>query len=93
MVVRIRLRLGTGVTRPKQRRLAAKLSRWMNPLALTAAVLACWRLGSGLNATADFALSSGILSHWQVWLAMAVVLQLAASKLNRYGRGDGAAMP
>jgi hypothetical protein len=65
----------------------------MTPLSLTAAGFAFWRLSSDLVEPMDFALSHGIFSHWQVWLLMAVVFQLAASTLNRHGRGNGATMP
>ena len=56
-----------------------------------ATALALWRLGADLNWTGEFAIPDGLFSHWQVWFAMAVVLQLAAILLNRYGRGDGTA--
>jgi hypothetical protein len=55
--------------------------------------LACWRLGSDMKWTGEFAISQGIFSHWQVWLAMAIVLQLVASLLNRFGRGGREAIP
>jgi hypothetical protein len=46
-----------------------------------------------LKWTGEFAISRGVFSHWQVWLAMAVILQVCAAMLNRYGRGGGEAMP
>jgi len=89
MVVRIRLGRGPHPTyRPgKQRRLALTLAAFLSPAALMAASLAGWRLAADLNWTRQFAISAGLFSHWQVWIAMAVTLQLAASRLNRYGRG------
>ena len=55
-------------------------------------MLAFWRIAADLNWTSSFAISSGLFSHWQVWLAAAVALQLCARALNRYGKsGDPAA--
>lgn len=76
----------------KPRRFAFALAALLTPAALMAAVLACWRLAADLNWTREFAISTGPFSHWQVWIAMAAILQIAASKLNRYGRG-GRAVP
>jgi hypothetical protein len=54
-------------------------------------VFGVWRLTADLGFTAGFVISSGIFSHWQVWLATAVLLQLCARMLNRYGKSDAAA--
>lgn len=63
----------------------------MTPAAVLSFALGIWRLGCDLNWTGRFAISEGVFSHWQVWFALAVVLQTCASILNRYGRG--AVMP
>jgi hypothetical protein len=34
----------------------------------------------------QFAIDDGLFSHWQVWVAMAAILQLGATLLIRYGR-------
>jgi len=52
-----------------------------------AAGLAAWRLGADLKWTGQFAISEGLFSHWQVWVAMAAILQTFAALLIRYGRG------
>ena len=95
MTVRIQFRpRAVGKNREhRNRQLALTLSRWLNPASLAASILALWRLGYDLNWTGGFAFSGGLFSHWQVWMAMAVCLQVFASLLNRYGRGDGATMP
>ena len=68
------------------------LAALLPPSALAAAILAIWRIAADLNWTNSFAIPSGIFSHWQVWLAAAVALQLCARALNRYGKsGDPAA--
>jgi len=87
--MRIRIRLGQGrrVKQRKQeiRRLALGAALLLQPPFLAAAVLALWRFGSDLGWTGDFVISGGPLSHWQTWLAIAVLFQSAAIALNRYG--------
>jgi hypothetical protein len=55
-----------------------------------ALVLGIWRVAADLKWTQSFAIPSGLFSHWQVWMAVAVVLQLCSSVLNRYARGKDA---
>ena len=55
----------------------------VNPVALAAYVLAGWRLGADMNWTGEFFISSGLLSHWQVWLALGIGIQVGGSYLNR----------
>lgn len=90
MVVRIRLGKGPKVSkkRRKNQRIALGVAALLTPAALTACVLALWRIAADLNWTNSFAIPNGIFSHWQVWLAAAVVLQLCSRILNRYGK-DG----
>jgi hypothetical protein len=62
------------------------------PLALTAGLLAAWRIAADLKWAGTFAISSGLFSHWQVWMGAAVALQACSYILNRYGKsGDPAA--
>ena len=49
-----------------------------------AASLGLWRLAADLNWTGAFAISQGIFSHWQVWMAVAVGVQFGAFLLHRY---------
>jgi hypothetical protein len=93
MVVRIRFGKGLklGRKRQKDKRLALLLAVVLPPSALAAATLALWRIAADLNLTNSFAISSGVFSHWQVWLGAAVVLQMCGRALNRYGKsGDPA---
>ena len=46
-------------------------------------VLGGWRLGADLNITGKFAISNGIFSHWQVWLALGAALQATSEVLHR----------
>ena len=91
----VRIRLGRqpkpALKRARNRRIALAIAALLTPGALAALVLAIWRLGADLNLTGSFAISSGLFSHWQVWLATAVLLQTCARLLNRYGRSDAPA--
>lgn len=90
MVVRIRLQRGPTVRakKRKNRHVALASAGLLTPAALTAFVLSMWRLGADLGITRSFAIETGILSHWQVWLAISVVIQFVAVVLNRYGTAE-----
>jgi hypothetical protein len=93
MIVRIRFGRGRKIqhgTR-KNRRLALALSALLTPAAVMASVLGMWRLAADMKWTGEFGISSGMFSHWQVWLLCAAALVIGAWRLNRYARGhDGA---
>src|SRR5689334_22110363 len=88
MVVRIRFGRGRQVhrTKGKNRRLALALSSLLTPAAVMASVLGLWRLAADMRWTGEFGISSGLFSHWQVWLGFGAALQYVAWALNRYGR-------
>ena len=77
----------------KQRRYAPVLGSLMTPFVLTGYVLAFWRLGADLNWLGEFFITKGLLSRWQVWLAIAIATQLLANQLNRLGSRDGEVIP
>lgn len=72
--------------RRSNRRLALAFAAILTPAAVMAAALAVWGLAAGPNWVSNFAIHTGLLSHWQVWLGFAAVLQTASHLLNRYGR-------
>jgi|SRR5713226_7430825 hypothetical protein len=90
MRVRIRLSHGPRVhsKKRKNQHIALALASLLTPAAVTASVLAFWRLTADFKATGAFPITSGLFSHWQVWLAGAVTLQLASILLNRYGKSQ-----
>jgi hypothetical protein len=90
MIVRIRFGSGVKVGRQqrKNRRLALAMGALLAPVAVMASALGVWRLAADLKITSDFAIASGLFSHWQVWIASAVVVAVVARLLNRYGHGD-----
>lgn len=90
MVVRIKFRRGPRVGRKRRRnkRFALVVGALLPVMALTAGVLAVWRIASDLKLSGSFAISSGLFSHWQVWMGGAVLLQACAFALNRYGKSE-----
>jgi hypothetical protein len=50
-----------------------------------------WGVAADLKIAGDFAIANGLFSHWQVWIASAVVLAFLSRLLNRYGRSDDTA--
>ena len=91
--MKVRLRFNTGPrianVRGKNRHIASAIAALLWPGVLTAYSLAFWALGAQLRFAGDFAIARGPLSHWQVWLALAIVLTLAALELAHYGRTGG----
>ena len=90
MVVRIRFGRGRQVllTKGKNRRVALALGALMTPAALMSSVLGLWRLTADMRLTGEFAIASGLFSHWQVWMFFAALLQGGAWALNRYGHAQ-----
>ena len=88
MVVRVRFGRGRRIllASGKNRRVALVLGAMMTPAAVMASVLGIWRLAADMKWTGEFAISSGLFSHWQVWFVFAALLQRCASMLNRYGQ-------
>ena len=93
MLVRIHFGAGTKLNRQrvKNRRLALASAALLTPAAVLAAILALWRIAADLNWTNQFAIPSGLFSHWQVWVGAAIILQLCSYLLNRYGKGGNTA--
>ena len=65
---------------------APVLAYLMTPVALGADVLAAWRVAADMGWVGEFFISSGLLSRWQVWLALGVAMHVAAHNLNRAGK-------
>lgn len=88
MVVRIRFPQGTrkGSKPARNAPFVSALGGLIMLVAISCLGLGMWRLTSDLGWTDTFAIPEGLLSHWQVWLALAVVFGGAALRLLRYGR-------
>jgi hypothetical protein len=88
MMVRIKFSQGRPIQQKdgKNRQVASAIGTLLIPASLMAYVLGIWRLASDLGMAGEFAIT-GLFSHWQVWIAVAVAIHLASSSLARYGRG------
>ena len=54
----------------------------LTPAAVVALVLGLWRVSADLGWTEEFPIAKGLFSHWQVWIALAAGLQVAAAFLG-----------
>ena len=92
MIVRIRFSKGLKVRQKhrKNQNLALGLAALLTPAAVMAIVLALWRLSDDLRAAGTFPISTGLFSHWQVWLTGAAILEFLATILKRYGNAEPA---
>ncbi len=54
----------------------------LSPVAAVAGALAAWRFGVEAGWTNTFFIAHGLLSHWQVWCAFAISLQICAYSLS-----------
>jgi hypothetical protein len=89
MKVRIRFTgvvSGIGGSHRPYRQFALAAGALLNPASLSAWLLGFWRIGAALSWTGPFPIPSGMFSHWHVWFAVAILLQLCSRMLNRYGR-------
>ncbi len=93
----VRLRLGRGRRVRQQRntvpRVLEAAAVLLQPAVLAAFALAFWRFGVDLGWTRAFPFAAGPLSHWQLWLALTVVLFAAVLVLNRQVSRSPAAEP
>ena len=86
MKVVIRLKYGKrDQAQSNKRQTALMASSLMTPVALMAWALAGWRIAADMNWTGEFAIASGWLSHWQVWVAVGIAVQFCAFLLHRFG--------
>jgi hypothetical protein len=59
------------------------VAAFLTPCALVEASLGTWRFGADMGWTDGFFIVRGLLSHWQVWFALAILTQAASVTLNR----------
>jgi hypothetical protein len=88
MVVRVRFRRGPLVSRHsrKNRRLAMLGASALTMVSISCGSLGLWRMGSDLDWAGPFVYSSGLLSHWQVWIGAACLSQYGSFRLAQYAR-------
>ena len=66
------------------RRVASALAALLSPAALVAFAVSFWSIAADLHWTNDFFVSTGLFSHWQVWVITASLLLISARLLTRY---------
>jgi len=49
---------------------------------MLALVFGLWRVSADLGWTENFVISSGLFSHWQVWIALALALKFGGTSLQ-----------
>lgn len=88
MIVRIRFGRGPLVTRRKGKngRVALLLASLLTLVSISFGVFGFWRLGEDLGFAGDFVFPTGLLSHWQVWVAAAAASQYGCWRLTKYSR-------
>lgn len=88
MVVRIRFGRGPVVKRRKGKnsRIATLAASLLTMTSISCGALGLWRVGTDLEWTGGFVFSEGLLSHWQVWIGIAVAIQYISWRLSRYAR-------
>lgn len=90
MVVRIRFPDGPKLIQKghKNRHVALAVAVLLTPSAITALALGFWRVAADLRIAGQFFITDGLFSHWQVWMALAALIQSVAVVLNRYGNRE-----
>jgi hypothetical protein len=90
MVVKLRFRSGPRVRRQgtKNQRVALAVAALCVPASVAAYVLALWGVGAAMGFTGPFGIGTGLLSHWQVWLGIALGITGLSAWLNDYGSRD-----
>jgi hypothetical protein len=88
MVVRIRFGPGPLVTRRKGKnsRIALLAASLLTLASICLGSLGVWRLCQDLDLAGNFVFAQGFLSHWQVWIGAATLVQYCAWRLTRYAR-------
>ena len=64
----------------------ALVAALMGPAVFSGYALAAWSLASNFGWTSSFLFNSGPLSNWLVWLTIAILINAAASILQRRTR-------
>jgi hypothetical protein len=86
MIVKVRVGSGPRIRRLgiRNRRAAITTAALLTPFSVLAFALGGWRLAADFEWSSRFAISAGLLSHWQVWITVSFLLQGVAATLNRY---------
>ncbi len=61
----------------------AFIGAFLTPFAVMETALGIWRLGDDFGWAGPFFINHGVLSHWQVWFALAAFTQFTSVHLSR----------
>jgi hypothetical protein len=64
-------------------RILSFVAVFLPAFAFMEAALGVWRLGADLGWAGAFFINRGLLSHWQVWFALAAFTQVSSLYVNR----------
>ena len=86
MIVKLRFGTGARIRREgiRNQRAAITAAALLTPFSVIAFAMGGWGLAADLRWTSRFAIESGPLSHWQVWIGLSILLEGCAAILNRY---------
>jgi hypothetical protein len=82
----VRIRISTNLPRIHKRasgEVTAGLAGLLTLVSVACFAMSAWKLLSEIGWAGSFFLSSGVFSHWQVWIAVAVATQLLSFRLSR----------
>ena len=89
MVATVRFGPGRISTPNAKSSLFAILSaNFLTLVGIICASLGLWRFGADVDVARDFVFQNGFLSHWQVWVGLAVGVQYASWRLNHFARSE-----
>ena len=72
----------------RNNRIAIMSASLLTLVAISLASLGLWRIGTDLDVARHFVFQNGFLSHWQVWIGIAVGVQYASWRLNQFARSE-----
>jgi hypothetical protein len=85
MVAKIRFGLERLMTLEEQNgRIATFSASLLTLVAISCASLGLWRVGADLDWAGEFVIQDGFLSHWQVWIGFAAIVQYTSWWLARH---------
>ena len=59
------------------------MAAFLTPFAVMEFALGMWRMAADLGWAGQFFINDGVLSHWQVWVALAIFTQVSSVYLSR----------
>jgi hypothetical protein len=88
MVVRIRISAGQDsiLRRRYDAKFAMAFAGLLTPAAVLCFVMGLWGVLADTGFAKQFVFEDGLLSHWQVWLALGVLVQAVGIALDKYGK-------